>query len=271
VASTTPPTASPPHLDVLFGDLTIAPDAPSGSAAASRQVDVPPSQAVAAHSSIATADAAAPAPRRPSSTRVPRVSAASPAAPPGLTGITCSGRQTRPVDRLSLSVIDTSVAAVPTTFRQAMQDPCWRAPMADEHQALIDNNTWSLVPQPPRANVVTGKWIYRHKFHFDGTQAKLSNTDGNLLSDATKYMSIVGALWYLTLTRSDISYVVKQICLHMHALRAPHLALVKRVLRYIYGTMDCGLHLRASSSTRLTAYSNADWAYCPNSRRSTSC
>ena len=43
--------------------------------------------------------------------------------------------------------------------------------MADEHQALIDNKTWSLVPRPPRANVVTGKWIYRHKFHSDGSLA----------------------------------------------------------------------------------------------------
>jgi hypothetical protein len=56
----------------------------------------------------------------------------------------------------------------------------------------------------------------------------------------------------------------------MHAPRTSHLALLKRVLRYIRGTLDLGLLLRASSSTTLTAYSDADWAGCPDSHRSTS-
>jgi hypothetical protein len=102
------------------------------------------------------------------------------------------------------------------------------------------------------------------------THAKLSASDGGLLPDAMEYRSLAGGLQYLTLTRPDISYVVQQICLHMHAPRTSHLALVKCVLRYVRGTMDFGLHLRASSSTSLTAYSDADWAGCPDSRRSTS-
>jgi histone deacetylase 1/2 len=102
------------------------------------------------------------------------------------------------------------------------------------------------------------------------TSAKLSATDGDLLSDATEYRSLAGALQYLTLTRPAISYDIQQICLHMHAPRTPHLALEKRVLWYLRGTMDFGLHLRASSSTSLMAYSSADWAGCPDSRRSTS-
>jgi hypothetical protein len=102
------------------------------------------------------------------------------------------------------------------------------------------------------------------------THAKLSASDGDLLPDGTEYQSLAGGLQYLTLTRPDISYAVQQICLHMHAPRTSHLALVKRVLRYVRGTMDFGLHLCASSSTSLTAYSDADWAGCPDSRRSTS-
>jgi hypothetical protein len=102
------------------------------------------------------------------------------------------------------------------------------------------------------------------------TSSNLSTTDGDLLLDATDYRSLAGRLQYLRLTCPDISYAVQQICLHIHAPRTPHLALVKRVLRYIRGTLDFGLQLRASSSTTLTAYSDADWAGCPDSRCSTS-
>lgn len=41
--------------------------------------------------------------------------------------------------------------------------------MADEHKALLDNDTWSLVPRAPRANVVFGKWVFKHKFHSNGS------------------------------------------------------------------------------------------------------
>ena len=40
--------------------------------------------------------------------------------------------------------------------------------MTDEYDALIHNRTWSLVPRPTGANVVSGKWIFKHKFSSDG-------------------------------------------------------------------------------------------------------
>ncbi|XP_051201826.1 uncharacterized mitochondrial protein AtMg00810-like [Lolium perenne] len=102
------------------------------------------------------------------------------------------------------------------------------------------------------------------------TSSNLSTSDGELLPNATDYRSIVGGLQYLTLTRLDISYAVQQACLHMHAPHTSHLALVKRVLRYVRGTLEFGLQLHASSSTALVAYSDADLAGCPDTRRSTS-
>jgi hypothetical protein len=44
----------------------------------------------------------------------------------------------------------------------------------------------------------------------------------------------------------------------------------KRALRYIRGFTDLGLWLTASSSLSLRAFTNADWAGCPDTRRSTS-
>ena len=84
------------------------------------------------------------------------------------------------------------------------------------------------------------------------------------------YRSLAGALQYATLTRPDIAYAVQQVCLHMHDPREPHLLLIKRILRYPKVTLDLGLTLRASSSHNLIAYSDADWAGCPDTRRSTS-
>ncbi|GJT39854.1 ribonuclease H-like domain-containing protein [Tanacetum coccineum] len=47
------------------------------------------------------------------------------------------------------------------------------------------------------------------------TESKLGS-DGDPVSDSTLYRSLAGGLQYLTFTRPDISYVVQQICLHIH-------------------------------------------------------
>ncbi|GJU07047.1 ribonuclease H-like domain-containing protein [Tanacetum coccineum] len=93
--------------------------------------------------------------------------------------------------------------------------------------------------------------------------------DGDPVSDLTLYRSLAGSLQYLTFTRSDISYAVQQVCLHMHDPREPHLSALKRILRYVQGTLNYGLQLFSSSTIDLVAYSDADWASCPTTRRST--
>lgn len=54
----------------------------------------------------------------------------------------------------------------------------------------------------------------------------------------------------------------------MHRPLKPHLQAVKRILRYLKHTPH-GLLLHRTSNTKLQAYSDADWAGCPNDRRST--
>ncbi|XP_022040590.1 uncharacterized mitochondrial protein AtMg00810-like [Helianthus annuus] len=81
--------------------------------------------------------------------------------------------------------------------------------------------------------------------------SKLSATQGSPFADGPLYRSLAGALQYLTITRPDISYAVQQICLFMHAPREPHFQLLKRILRYIKGTLSQGLLISPSPSTKL--------------------
>ncbi|GJV60630.1 ribonuclease H-like domain-containing protein [Tanacetum coccineum] len=69
---------------------------------------------------------------------------------------------------------------------------------------------------------------------------------------------------------SKLGVDVQQVCLHMHDPREPHLSALKRILRYVQGTLHYGLQLFSSSTTDSVAYSDADWAGCPTTRRSTS-
>ncbi|PNX57212.1 hypothetical protein L195_g050287, partial [Trifolium pratense] len=102
------------------------------------------------------------------------------------------------------------------------------------------------------------------------TKSKMSVTHSVPYEDPSLYRSLAGALQYLTFTRPDISYAVQQICLFMHNPMETHMHALRRILRYIQGTRDYGLHLYPSSITSLISYTDADWGGCPDTRRSTS-
>ena len=89
--------------------------------------------------------------------------------------------------------------------------------------------------------------------------SKMSQFDGDPLSDGTEYRQIVGALQYCTLTRPDIAFSVNQLCQFMHSPTSAHWTTTKRVLRYLKGTIDHGLFL-PTGSLQLSAYCDFDWA-----------
>nr|XP_028953280.1 uncharacterized protein LOC114822633 [Malus domestica] len=98
---------------------------------------------------------------------------------------------------------------------------------------------------------------------------RLLKDDGAPYHSPEQYRSIVGALQYVTFTRPNIAFSVNQCCQFMHSPMTSHVVAVKRILRYLSGTIYYGLSFKPGK-LHLQAYSDVDWAGDPNDRRSTS-
>nr|GEW74878.1 ribonuclease H-like domain-containing protein [Tanacetum cinerariifolium] len=250
----------------------------------------------------------------------------------------------KPIDRLSLHT--SSIFPILKNPSHALKDPNWRNAMYDEYNALIKNGTWLLVSSSVCVNMVHSIWLFKHKFHADGTLSRyntrliasgssqqlgvdfdetfspvvkpttvrtilslavsrkwhihqfdvknaflngeLSETVGLLVMPHELDFIIVVAIPHClsidkiisplnkefdmtdlgTLnnflgisadhTPTDLSYAVQQIFLYMHDPRETHFAALKRILRYVQGTMDFGLHLYVFATTSLVCYTYAD-------------
>ncbi|KAM6594323.1 hypothetical protein CsatA_002026 [Cannabis sativa] len=98
---------------------------------------------------------------------------------------------------------------------------------------------------------------------------KLYNYGSEPMEDVTLYRSIVGGLQYATITQPELSYCVNKVCQFMKTPLQQHWMPVKRILRYIAGTLDYGLHLQPAPDFSIEAFCDADWATNPDDRRST--
>ena len=89
---------------------------------------------------------------------------------------------------------------------------------------------------------------------------KLSKHSMAAKVDATRYRSIVGGLRYLTHTRPDITFAVGYVSRFMEDPREDHWTAVKRLLRYVKGTLDQTIIFPKSGGKgglRLTVFSEA--------------
>jgi hypothetical protein len=57
----------------------------------------------------------------------------------------------------------------PATVDAALKDPKWISAMDSEHQALLRNKMWHLVPHPKGKNIIGCKWVYKVKRKADGS------------------------------------------------------------------------------------------------------
>nr|GEU67777.1 retrovirus-related Pol polyprotein from transposon TNT 1-94 [Tanacetum cinerariifolium] len=102
------------------------------------------------------------------------------------------------------------------------------------------------------------------------TKPKLdTDLSGNPV-DQTDYRSKIRSLMYLTSSRPDIVQAVCYCARYQSRPTEKHLKEVKRIFRYLRGTIDMGLWYPKDSSFELTAFSDADHAGCIDTRKSTS-
>jgi hypothetical protein len=99
---------------------------------------------------------------------------------------------------------------------------------------------------------------------------KLMKEDGAPKTDGKAYRSLVGSLLYLTATRPDIVFTVNYLSRFMQSPSQIHFVAAKRVLRYLKGTLEFGMHFVKSSSVKLVGFSDSDWAGSDEEMMSTS-
>ncbi|GKB96521.1 retrovirus-related pol polyprotein from transposon TNT 1-94 [Tanacetum coccineum] len=85
--------------------------------------------------------------------------------------------------------------------------------------------------------------------------------------DQTRFCSMVGSLMYLTASRPDLVFAVCMCARYQASPTKKHLEALKRVFRYLRGTINWGLWYPKDTAMALTAYADANYAGCQDTRR----
>ncbi|GKB40937.1 ribonuclease H-like domain-containing protein [Tanacetum coccineum] len=153
----------------------------------------------------------------------------------------------------------TTISPIPRSHLHALRDPNWHKAMVDEYNALISNGTWALVPRPSNVNIVRSMWLFRHKFNADGSRAD----DIILTASSTALLQrIITLLHKKILERAHMQ--------HCNPCKTPvdtESKLGSDGDPVSDPTLYRSLQLYVSSTSQLTAYTDADWAGCPVTRR----
>lgn len=78
------------------------------------------------------------------------------------------------------------------------------------------------------------------------------------LVDPTMYRQLIGSLMYLVNTRPDICYVVNTLSQFMSEPRQIHFVAAKHILRYVHGTLGCGLKHTSCGGLKLQGFFDSD-------------
>ncbi|GKB47788.1 retrovirus-related pol polyprotein from transposon TNT 1-94, partial [Tanacetum coccineum] len=88
--------------------------------------------------------------------------------------------------------------------------------------------------------------------------------------DLSHYRGMIGTILYLTASRPDLQFAISMCARYLARPTEKHLHAVKRIFRYLRGTINRGLWYSKDSSIDLTAFADVDHTGCQDTRRSTS-
>ena len=88
--------------------------------------------------------------------------------------------------------------------------------------------------------------------------------------DSSLYISMIGILLYLTVRRPDISYSVGVCARYQANLKESHMIALKKIIKYVNTIADFGVWYSKDINDVLVGYSDADWAWNADDRKSTS-
>ncbi|CAL9239925.1 unnamed protein product [Arabidopsis halleri] len=169
----------------------------------------------------------------------------------------------------------------PKTVKTALKDPGWTDAMTEEVDTMHETETWDLAHFHEG-----GLFLNQEKYATDllitagmadcapmptplPLQPGKFSGNSKPFSDPTYFRSLAGKLQYLTLTRPDIQFAVNFVCQKMHTPSEDDFNLLKRIIRYIKGTLSLGINFSNSTDSVLRAYSDSDWSGCKDTSRST--
>nr|XP_029153330.1 uncharacterized protein LOC114927500 [Arachis hypogaea] len=94
------------------------------------------------------------------------------------------------------------------------------------------------------------------------------NYRGTRLGDVSSYRRLIGRLIYLTNTHPDICFAMSKLSQYLDCATYTHFKAAVHVLRYLKGAAANGVLFPTSADLNLTVFSDSDWEFCPDTRRS---
>ncbi|WVZ03036.1 hypothetical protein V8G54_023842, partial [Vigna mungo] len=94
-----------------------------------------------------------------------------------------SSRIGKPPKRYICSMTATlSSIPIPSSYKQAMQNECWKKAIESELLALEENQTWDIVPCPPSVKPLGSKFVFSIKLHSEARLVVLGNKQSMALT-----------------------------------------------------------------------------------------
>ncbi|KAL1222467.1 Retrovirus-related Pol polyprotein from transposon RE1 [Cardamine amara subsp. amara] len=103
-----------------------------------------------------------------------------------------------------------------------------------------------------------------------GVNEKLSKDESGESVDEKLYRGMIGSLLYLIASRPDICMAVGVCARYQAKPKMSHLLAVKRIIKYVKGTVNLGIYFTKDTTKELMGFCDADWAGSLDDRRSTS-